>query len=92
MRPRRPGHAGAIRTGFSASDFSKDITWQVTLSAGVAPYRADESLQSVIARADKGLYAAKARGRNQVVVAQDSGGQHSGAATRAEAAVKVNQR
>ena len=67
--------AEAIRTGFSASDFSKDIIWPVTLSAGVAQCGTGESLQSVIARADKALYAAKDRGRDQVVVAQDPGGQ-----------------
>jgi diguanylate cyclase (GGDEF)-like protein len=59
--------AEAIRTGFSASDFSEDITWRVTLSAGIAQCREGESLQAVIARADNALYAAKAQGRDQVV-------------------------
>ena len=64
--------AEAIRSGFSASDFGDDIGWGVTLSAGIAVHRAGESLHSLTARADKALYAAKAAGRDRVVVAPDS--------------------
>ena len=42
---------------------------QVTVSAGVAAQRDQESLADAIARADKALYAAKEAGRNRVHVA-----------------------
>ncbi|MBI2993831.1 MAG: GGDEF domain-containing protein [Gammaproteobacteria bacterium] len=40
----------------------------VTISVGVAQLGPDESLESLIEKADKGLYEAKEQGRNQVVV------------------------
>jgi len=64
--------AEAMRTRFSASDLGDDIGWTVTLSAGIAMRDNDENLSSLIARADKALYAAKARGRDQVAVAADT--------------------
>ena len=64
--------AEAIRAGFSASDFGDDIGWGVTLSAGIAVHRPGESLHSLTARADKALYAAKAAGRDRVIVAPDA--------------------
>jgi diguanylate cyclase len=42
--------------------------YHVTISLGVASYRAGDSVQSVIARADAALYLAKRAGRNQVRV------------------------
>ncbi len=39
----------------------------VTISIGVTEYHAPESIESVLARVDKALYAAKAKGRNNVV-------------------------
>lgn len=44
----------------------------VTLSIGVATLRENESLKSLIKRADVALYAAKDAGRNRVVVAGDA--------------------
>jgi diguanylate cyclase (GGDEF)-like protein len=41
-------------------------TIAVTISAGVAVYRANESRESFIARADTLLYQAKNEGRNRV--------------------------
>jgi diguanylate cyclase (GGDEF)-like protein len=40
----------------------------VTLSAGVATYRGDESIEELLARADAALYEAKHNGRNRYVV------------------------
>lgn len=45
---------------------------KVTVSAGLAEIRPGESIRSVLARADKALYAAKAAGRNQTCL-DDSG-------------------
>ena len=42
---------------------------QVTASCGVAEYRAGETLNTLINRADIALYQAKQQGRNQVVSA-----------------------
>lgn len=42
---------------------------RVTLSAGIAAREPDESMSELIARADRGLYAAKRAGRNRVLVA-----------------------
>ena len=53
-----------------------DLDWsafspgmKVTLSAGVATLRPDETPDSFLARADSALYAAKARGRNRIAAA-----------------------
>jgi diguanylate cyclase (GGDEF)-like protein len=40
---------------------------QITVSIGLAEYRLGESQDSLIERADRGLYAAKHRGRNRVM-------------------------
>jgi diguanylate cyclase len=39
---------------------------KVTLSAGVATLKGDETTDSFLARADSALYAAKAQGRNRI--------------------------
>lgn len=45
---------------------SRDVTLSVTISAGVACRQPDDDAQSLIARADKALYAAKKAGRDRV--------------------------
>ena len=42
---------------------------KVTLSAGVATLKPDETTDSFLARADSALYAAKAQGRNRIAQA-----------------------
>ena len=44
---------------------------RVTISVGVALLRADDTVQSLIERADKCLYAAKRNGRNRVICESD---------------------
>lgn len=48
---------------------------RVTISAGVAEFDRTESIESVIARADAALYAAKENGRNQVASATKYNGE-----------------
>ena len=55
---------------------------QVTVSIGVAPFKAQSSLEATLARADRALYRAKRDGRNRVHGARD----HSTRVTRACAA------
>jgi diguanylate cyclase len=47
--------------------FSADM--RVTISAGVATLRPDETSDTLLARADSALYAAKAKGRNRITTA-----------------------
>jgi len=47
-----------------------DTTIRVTVSMGIAEFRASDSLESLVERADKALYVAKNTGRNRVVVDQ----------------------
>jgi len=46
---------------------------QVTFSAGIAVYHADETIMQTVARADEALYAAKLKGRNCTVTARQDG-------------------
>ncbi|WP_264299844.1 GGDEF domain-containing protein [Nisaea nitritireducens] len=55
-----------------------DHTLRVTTSAGLASFREQDSLKSLIARADAALFSAKAAGRNRVAIAaKDSFGADS---------------
>lgn len=45
-------------------------TLKITASLGVSTLRANDTLESFVQRADKAMYIAKNRGRNQVVVAK----------------------
>jgi len=49
------------------SAFSADM--RVTISAGIATLRPDETSDTLLARADSALYAAKAKGRNRITAA-----------------------
>jgi diguanylate cyclase len=57
----------AIIADLDWSAFSPGM--QVTISAGVATLRPDETEDTFLARADNALYAAKARGRNRIASA-----------------------
>ena len=57
----------AIVADLDWSAFSPGM--QVTMSAGIATLRPDETPESFLARADRALYAAKARGRNRIASA-----------------------
>ncbi|QYO76812.1 GGDEF domain-containing protein [Devosia salina] len=63
--------AEAIRTGLAAETFGPDLTWPVTVSAGVAQRLPGEPLNELMARADEALYTAKSDGRDRVVMAPD---------------------
>jgi diguanylate cyclase (GGDEF)-like protein len=54
----------AIIADLDWSAFSPDMS--VTISAGVATLKPDETPDTFLARADRALYAAKARGRNRI--------------------------
>lgn len=56
-----------IRTAIMEGRFvDKNPDLQLTLSAGIAEAREDESGEQIVARADKALYAAKDKGRNRI--------------------------
>ncbi|MEO0385388.1 MAG: GGDEF domain-containing protein [Pseudomonadota bacterium] len=63
--------ANVIRQAVMGKELVKRSTGEtlgrVTISIGVAELRADDSVQSIIERADKCLYAAKEAGRNRVI-------------------------
>lgn len=63
--------ANVIRQAVMGKELVKRSTGEtlgrVTISIGVAELREDDSVQSIIERADKCLYAAKEAGRNRVV-------------------------
>lgn len=67
--------AEAIRAGVEALKLNEgNQTYSVTASIGVTDIvDSDEAYKDVVARADEGAYAAKAQGRNQVVVRRDDG-------------------
>ena len=57
----------AIVADLDWSSFSPGM--QVTISAGIATLRVDETPDAILARADRALYQAKAQGRNRIVSA-----------------------
>ena len=57
----------AIIADLDWSAFSPGM--QVTISAGVAALKPEETADTLLARADSALYAAKARGRNRIAAA-----------------------
>ena len=57
----------AIIADLDWSSFSPGM--QVTISAGIATLRVDETPDAILARADRALYQAKAQGRNRIVSA-----------------------
>jgi len=65
--------ADRLRFSFAQSRIrrfnSEEPVGNITISAGVASYRAGEDFNALIARADAALYRSKAQGRNCVTVA-----------------------
>lgn len=57
--------AERIRTSTISHKFNHDLT--ITLSAGVAQFTQGETIENLLRRADKAMYAAKDAGRNTVV-------------------------
>ncbi|MFZ5523494.1 MAG: diguanylate cyclase [Pseudomonadota bacterium] len=61
--------AERLRKAISDSRIQRDdLSFQVTVSIGIAPARHDEKLEILIDEADKALYRAKELGRNRVVI------------------------
>ncbi len=61
--------ADHVRKSVKEHDFGLEET--VTVSIGVTKFKADDSIQSVIGRADSALYKAKQNGRNRVEILND---------------------
>jgi diguanylate cyclase (GGDEF)-like protein len=61
------GVAETLRSMVEQTEFSR--VGHCTASFGVASFEADDSITTIVARADRALYAAKEGGRNRVVVA-----------------------
>lgn len=60
-----------IRAAIANTAFNyKEQPLDITLSIGVAEFRAGDTIDAVFARADKALYSAKAAGRNRVLIAE----------------------
>ncbi|MFN3225510.1 MAG: GGDEF domain-containing protein [Hyphomicrobiales bacterium] len=76
--------ANVIRQAVMGKELVKRSTGEtlgrVTISIGVAELRVDDSVQSIIERADKCLYAAKDAGRNRVMSEADVDEHESAAA------------
>lgn len=61
---------GRLLTGVSAMRLrGNQGSFQIQVSAGVAEFREEDTMESLLQRADKALYRAKLEGRNRIVVA-----------------------
>ncbi|MBI5461997.1 MAG: diguanylate cyclase [Gammaproteobacteria bacterium] len=66
--------AERVRRRIGEYPFSvRDIGLRMTISQGIALAHAGDSVETLLARADAALYAAKQAGRNRVMVADDPG-------------------
>lgn len=57
--------ANRIRDGMASHVFP-EVSWQVTVSIGVAGMRSTDTLEELVERADRNLYISKHAGRNRV--------------------------
>jgi diguanylate cyclase (GGDEF)-like protein len=73
LMPATPGQEAAMAAAERVRDAVMRVEWHavdeglsVTVSAGVSVARADDSIEALLGRADKALYAAKREGRNRL--------------------------
>jgi diguanylate cyclase len=57
----------ALASNYLRNKATGDVYGQITVSVGVARFRATDTAETFIARADAALYQAKSDGRNRVV-------------------------
>ena len=62
--------AERLRGAIEATDF--ELEQAITVSIGVAEWRLEDSLKSLVERADRAMYKAKHSGRNRVCLASES--------------------
>lgn len=74
-----------LRNRMAAHPIGERGSLTVTISAGIAQWRAGESLESWLDRADQALYAAKGAGRNRCLTADPLGAPHADASAPAPA-------
>jgi len=63
--------AEKLRFYISVKQFNEKIDKKITASLGVAMIQSEDSIESIVARADKALYLAKESGRNNVKTETD---------------------
>ena len=72
--PQAEVFCNRLRTAVESFAFRwGEVKVLVTVSMGVAAYRTDDALESLIRRADEALYGAKQNGRNRVYCEKNSG-------------------
>ena len=60
----------AERLRIKISEYDFDLDCPVTISLGISEYKEDDTIDSIITRADEAMYKAKTLGRNQSYISQ----------------------